>query len=405
MTRTLRAALKVAEREFMERATSRAFLISNAVLVVALLVGFAIPTLTGGEEVDRLGYLPQAEDVATLAAERGTQLDTEVELFEIADAQAAQSAVRPPDEREGAAGSIPDTQLDAVLVDERTVVTWQELSSDLEGLLATATRESAIRSTLVEADLTTEQRQSLLTPPQLSVQTVGEDAAEQGPALATGAIGVFLLYGLLIFYGQYIAQGIVEEKSSRVVEVLLSTVRPTSLLLGKVLGLTALGLVQTLVLALVGAGGAVFLLDVTVPAEAYGTIALTIGWFVLGFLVYASLFAVAASLVSRQEDLQSTLLPAYIPIIAAFFIAQFALQNPRSTVAFVASLVPFTAPLVQPLRYASGVMEPWEFVAAVGLCLLTIAVLVPLAARLHSGSILRFGGRVRIGEAWRAARS
>lgn len=406
MSRTFVAALKVAERDFIERATSKAFLISNGVLVVALLVGFAIPTLAAGDDVRRVGYLPAGERIAQAAEERGDQLGTDVETVAVADEATARAAVQPPSERGQVTGDLPDEQLDAVVVDERTVVAYEDLSTDLGNVVTAAARDVTIRSTLAETDLSAEQQQSLLAPPEIDLQTVGEvTEARTGPALFAGAIGVFMLYGLLLFYGQYIAQGIVEEKSSRVVEVLLSTVRPTSLLLGKILGLTALGLLQTLVLAVVGTGAAVALLDVAIPTEAYGTIALAVGWFVLGFLVYATLFAVAASLVSRQEDLGSTLLPAYIPIIAGFFIAQFSLQNPDSTVSFVASLVPLTAPLVQPLRYGAGVMQPWEVPLAIALCLVTIAVLVPLAARLHSGSILRFGGRVRLGDAWRSARS
>lgn len=174
---------------------------------------------------------------------------------------------------------------------------------------------------------------------------------------------------------------------------------------GKIIGLTALGLVQTAALALVGVGAAALLLDVTVPPETYGVIALTVAWFVVGFLLYAALFAVAASLVSCQEDLQSAMFPAFIPIFTGFFVSQYALQNPRSIVSFVGGLVPFTAPLVQPLRYAAEVVDPWEVPVALALCIATIAVLVPVAARLYSGGALRFGGRVRLRDAWRAARS
>lgn len=85
-------------------------------------------------------------------------------------------------------------------------------------------------------------------------------------------------------------------------------------------------------------------------------------------------------------------------------MSQYALQNPRSIVSLVGGLVPFTAPLVQPLRYAAQVTEPWEVPVALALCIATIAVLVPVAARLYGGA-LRFGGRVPLTEAWRAARS
>lgn len=406
MMRTVRAALKVAEREFMVRATSRAFLISNAVLLVVLLIALALPNLFAGDGGSRLGYVPAAERTAQLAEQRASAFGSEIELVPVADAEVARAAVRPPDQRPDAPGDVPEEQLDAVLLARERVVTWEELPSNLEAVLQTASRDATIQSTLAEVDLTAEQRRSLLSPAQLDVESVSTAReATEGPALFVGLGAITVLYGLLIFYGQNIAQGIVEEKSSRVVEVLLSAVRPTALLYGKILGLTALGLAQTVVLAGVGGIAAVTLLDVSLPSEAYGTVALAIAWFILGFLLYAALFAVAASLVSRQEDLQSVMFPAFIPIFAAFFIAQFAVQSPDSTVSLVGGLVPFTAPLVQPLRFGAQVVEPWEVPVAVALCVLTVAVLVPVAARFYTGSVLRFGGRVGLGEAWRGART
>lgn len=174
---------------------------------------------------------------------------------------------------------------------------------------------------------------------------------------------------------------------------------------GKIIGLTALGLAQTVTLAVVGITATALFLDVTVPSQAYGTVALAVAWFVVGFLLYAALFVVAASLVSRQEDLQSAMFPAFMPIFVGFFVAQYALQNPSSTVSLVGGLVPFTAPMVQPLRYGAQVLSPWEVPVAVVLSPVTIAVLVPVAARLYTGGALRFGGRIRMRDAWRAARS
>ena len=407
MSRTAGAALRVARREFVERATSRAFLISNAVILVVLVVAIGLPQVVGGDDAVRtVGYVPEAEDTARAVAERGPLLGTEVELVPLdADSAVGQAAVRPPDQRDSAPSGVPDEQLDAVLRGGQEVLVWRELPSDLEAVLSTAARDVTIRDTLTATDLTAAQQQALLSPPSLDVEAVSPlEEVEEGPGLAAGAVAVFLLYGLLLFYGQTIAQGIVEEKSSRVVEVLLSTVRPAALLFGKILGLTALGVAQTIALAVVGLGAALTFLDVEVPSEAYGTVALAVAWFLLGFLLYATVFAVAASLVSRQEDLQTTMLPAFIPIILGFVVAQYALQEPQSTVSLVGGIVPFTAPLVQPLRYGAGVVDAWEVPVALLLCLLTIALLLPLAARFYAGGVLRFGGRVGLGEAWRGSR-
>lgn len=220
MTRTARAALKVAAREFVERATSQAFVVGNVVLLIVLLVAVAIPSLIGEDGVRRLGFVGQAEQTARLAQQRAAQVDADVDLVAIDGDAAARAAVRPVDQRDDPPPGVPDERLDAVLLDGDEVVVWQELPSDLERLLTTAAREATIQSVIADADLSPDQREALRSPADLDVERVSpaEQAAE-GPALFIGLAAVTVLYGLLIFYGQTIAQGIVEEKSSRVVEV------------------------------------------------------------------------------------------------------------------------------------------------------------------------------------------
>jgi ABC-type Na+ efflux pump permease subunit len=203
---------------------------------------------------------------------------------------------------------------------------------------------------------------------------------------------VFLLYGLLAVYGQWVAQGIVEEKQSRVVEVLLASLRPTELLAGKILGLGALGLVQILLLAGVAAGGLLATDVIEVPPAAWGALGLVIPWYVLGFLLYATLFAMAGAIVSRVEDMQSAVMPVIIVLVLALFAAQFALAEPTSTVATVAGLLPLTAPIVQPILLAVGATSWVQVLLAIVLALTAIAVMVPLSARIYRGGVLRTHG-------------
>ena len=122
--------------------------------------------------------------------------------------------------------------------------------------------------------------------------------------MVVAIIGIGVLYGLLILFGQFVAQGVVEEKSSRVVELLLATMKPWQLLAGKIVGLGLLGLAQIVVIAVVGVAGALAFDLVDIPGELIGTAVSVVLWFVLGYAFYAAIFAVAASLVSRQEDLR-----------------------------------------------------------------------------------------------------
>jgi ABC-2 type transport system permease protein len=385
--------LLVARREFTERLRDRTFLVTNAFIVVILALALLLPSILGdGDEPGRIGAVgPEAEAVALAARQAQDTFDVQVEIEPVADRAAAERALE-------------DGDLDAVLLDGTTVLVQEELPSELEPLLATAVAGVAVTEQLADAGVSQEELAALREPPELAVESVApEDRFELGPAFLVGFAGVFVLYGLLILYGQWVAQGIVEEKQSRVVEVLLGAMSPRQLLAGKVLGLGALGLAQIAVLALVGVGGALLTGLVDLPPNAIGTIALVVAWYVLGYALYATVFAIAGALCSRVEDLQSTVMPVYLLLIAAIWIAQFTATDPGSPVSRGAGLVPFTAPILQPLRMAAGASDPWEVVLAAVLTLVAIALLVPLAARFYTGGVLQTRRKLKLSEAWRGA--
>lgn len=365
--------LLIARREFTERLRDRAFLLVNAFILVAVVaVPLLVGLLAGGEDAVRLGAVGSEGAAVAAVAERSQDtFGVDLEVSEVADRPAAEDALRAE-------------EVDAVVLDARTVLVRSELPSGLEPLLATAVAGVA--------------------PPQLDVEALEPpEEFDFGPAFFIGLVGVGLLYGLLFLYGMYVAQGIVEEKTSRVVEVVLSAVRPSQLLLGKILGLGALGFVQVLLVAGLGLGAALVSGLVDLPASAYGTVALVVAWYVLGYALYAALFAIAGALCSRIEDLQSSGTPVYILLVGALFIAQFTAQTPGSSWSRIAGIVPFTAPLLQPLRTAAGASEPWEVGLAIVLTVATIALLVPLAARFYRGGVLQVRRKIGLREAWRGA--
>ena len=129
-----------------------------------------------------------------------------------------------------------------------------------------------------------------------------------------------------------------------------------------------------------------------------------LGFFVLGFAFYASLFAVAGSLVSRMEELQNAIVPINLVILVSFFISIGALQNPDGTVVRVASLLPTSSALAMPVRIVLGSAAPWEIALSIGASVAAVIVLVPLAGRLYAGAVLRTGARVTVRDAWRRGR-
>jgi ABC-2 type transport system permease protein len=218
-------------------------------------------------------------------------------------------------------------------------------------------------------------------------------------------IGIGVLYSLLILFGQFVAQGVVEEKASRVVELLLATMKPWQLLAGKIIGLGVLGLAQIVVIAAVGVGGALAFDLVEIPGDLVSTAVGVVAWFVLGYAFYAAIFAVAASLVSRQEDLGTVIMPTTLILIAAFVVGIQGAANPDGTLATVTSFVPGLSPLVMPVRQAAGDVAWWEVGLAVLLMLVAIALVVRLGGRVYAGALLRTGGKTKIRDALKAERS
>ena len=170
-----------------------------------------------------------------------------------------------------------------------------------------------------------------LDVPEVAVTALDPDADQDGQRVVVAIIGVGVLYGLLILFGQFVAQGVVEEKASRVVELLLATMRPWQLLAGKILGLGLLGLAQIVVIARRRRGRRAGLRRRRHPRRPDRHGGLVVAWFVLGYAFYAAIFAVAASLVSRQEDLGTVLMPTTLVLVVAFVVGIQAAADPDGT--------------------------------------------------------------------------
>jgi ABC-2 type transport system permease protein len=197
-----------------------------------------------------------------------------------------------------------------------------------------------------------------------------------------------------------VATGVVEEKQSRVVELLLATITPWQLLAGKVLGLGAVGLLQLVILSAIAGVGAAAAGLLVLPGAALGMFVMVVLWYLLGFFLYASLYAAVGSTVSRQEELQSVVAPMIFLLLIPFVLTLNLLpSDPRNGLATVLSFVPFFSQTVMPARYALGVAPLWEVLVAAGLAAAAIVVVVRVAGRVYRNSVLRTGARVSLREA------
>jgi len=212
--------------------------------------------------------------------------------------------------------------------------------------------------------------------------------------------------------------GVTEEKSSRVVEIILSTVRPATLLAGKVIGiglvaLTQLGVVFLAIgglLAVTGGGtpdvgeatGGAF--DISLSDVPLGSIGMLLLWFVVGFSIYNVLYAAIGSLVSRVEDAQNANIPLSLLVVGSLVLSFATLNDPDGPMAVVATYIPFSAPFAVPIRYALEAIAWWEVVASLAVSAVVFVLSVRAAGRIYEGAILRSGARVKIREAWRGDR-
>ena len=237
-------------------------------------------------------------------------------------------------------------------------------------------------------------------PSQAVQPSTPANPAQTQDLLAGLAVGI-LLFVAVGQYGGLVAQGVVEEKATRMMEILLATIRPSRLLAGKVVGIGLVGLLQ---LTIVGAA-ALIAVNAThvasIPALGVAPILGDLLWFLLGFLFYATAFAAVASLVSRQEEVQSAIAPMGVLLLAGYLMVFAALPDPGAPLITLCSLLPPFAPVLMAVRMATSDVPLWQVGLAVMLTVASIVGLTSLAGRIYSNAALHLGARVRFTDAFR----
>jgi len=388
----LAATRLVARREITERVREKSFLLSTAInIVIIVAVVIVISLIGGGEERYAVGYVDAADaPVLEAAVAGGAAVDVELEARQVAAGD-----VR---------AQIEDGSLDAAIVDDR-IVAEEDPPDELVTLLQGASAQARAAQALKEAGVSGAQAREILDPAPLEVATTEPTDEDEDSKAGVAFFTILILYGQLLTYGYWVSAGVVEEKSSRVVEVVLSTIKPAHLLAGKVIGLGLLGLANLLLTAAVGLGTAQATGALDVDGAVVGAAALAVVWFIVGYAFYAGAFACAGALVPRQEELQSSMTPLTLTILIAFFLAFAVNSNPDGTLAHVTAFIPMTAPVTMPPRIVTGDAPTWEIVASFAVTIGAAVAMIPLAARIYRGGVLRTGSALKLREAWRAARA
>lgn len=385
-----RAAWLSGRREVRERVRSRAFRASVAVqvfiLVVIVLVSAASDKGPNREKVVVSGA--GAAPIAAAAKARASAFDVRIELMDAPSPAAARSLV----DRQKA---------DAAVAGDR-LIAGPDTADSLVAALQAGARAVRVAEALRRTGVAPARIAAVLNPPALAVERVGPAGSDEAKAIAF--LGTLLLYIALLTFGYMVASGVVEEKSSRVVEVLLAAIRPRALLAGKVLGIGAVGLIQLVIVVGIGLAVASAEGSVQLPSSTAGSLALVLVCFVLGYALYASAFAAVAAMVSRQEDLQSVTTPLAVILIGGYLAANAAIEHASGTLATVLTFVPPLAPLIVPGRAARDALPAWQLAVSLVLMVAFTGLLIALAARIYERSVLRTGAPLKLRQGLRLAR-
>jgi ABC-2 type transport system permease protein len=391
MTGRRRSILLVGWREITERTQSRAFLISTAAIIAVVLAGVIVPALndsTTRVHAAIAGFTPPALELALRDATRAD--DAQLDVRRYPTLAAGESAVR-------------DGDADVLIVAGERLVWKTEPDAKIAAVVAGAVQRVRITERAAALGITAAQAAKLLAP--VPARTLDSADPDQDARETIAFVSFILLLLMLLTYGTAVAEGVAQEKGTRVMELLVCRVRARDLLAGKVLGIGLVGLVQML-LALIAGGAAIVVLDtVDVPSAVPVALASAVLWFALGYAFWSVALAAVGALVSRVEDLQAAVAPLTWTMTLCALTAPVAAESPDAWYSRLFSFLPITAPFAMPPRVAVGDVAGWEIVLAAALILAATYGLVRLGGAVYSGSLLRTGARPQLRDVWSAART
>ncbi|HXV93415.1 MAG TPA: ABC transporter permease [Pseudonocardia sp.] len=382
------AVLLVARREFLSQVRSRSFVIGLVVTLVLFAGGFfLIQYISNQASSSTLGVTAQASSLVPAVEQIAATQDLELTVREVDDATGRELVGS--DELDALLAAAPDGGYELVGRDA--------VGSELQAVVTAAAQQQALGEALAAAGSDPAQ---VAGQAQVATTTLEAGDDNLGERVALAFVGTILLFFSVSGYGQLVATGVVEEKQSRVVELLLSTIKPWQLLAGKVLGLGAVGLLQLVILSAIGLAAASAGGLITVPGAAAGMFVMVVVWYLIGFFLFAALYAAVGSTVSRQEELGTVVTPIIFLLLIPFILAVNLLpSDPRNELAAFLSFVPFFSQTIMPARYALGVAPLWQVLVSLGIALVSVVLVVRVAGRVYRNSVLRTGGRVSLREA------
>ena len=388
----MRQGWLVASREMRERSRSKAFWAGLVITLIVVIAAVAIPAMIQTSKVTRdVGFTGTTP--ATLPGtviSQGKAVDVTVRPHYYGGVAAGEAALR-------------DRNLSVLVVDASRLTWLGKPDERLRAIVTGAIQMVTVQQRAAAAGIAPGQLQAVTAPVPVQNQELGIVAGRSPDNEAAAILMSMLLLMAIIVYGNLVLTGVAEEKSSRVVEVLLARMPARNLLAGKVAGIGLLGFAQFAVTALAALVAALAVDSADIPAVSGGVLAWVVAWFVLGYAVYAVAYGALGSLASRTEDASTAAVPVTAVVIAAYWASYMVIAtNPDSAWSKLVSLFPATAPFAMPGRIAIGAAAWWEPIIATALTIAAITGLAVLAGRIYTGAILHTGPTLKLREAWSA---
>ena len=436
----------VAGREYSIRVKKKSFIfttILTPILFAALMIVPSVVMLMGGnEEIRKVVVVDNSGVVAP------TLVDTEIVDYEVLQGVSVDS-LKANFEATGAYAIVEISQLDENKNVSITAYSAKQMNMELKSSIKRSANAALEAYKLESYDIENLDKilEDVKSDVQLSAYTIGDDGDAKKSiveiSMAMSYIMSFFIYIFVFMFGNMVMNSVIQEKSNRIVEVIVSSVKPFDLMLGKILGVAGVAVTQfliwvvlTVVLvfgfqAVMGpelfTGGAQQMTQMAgVDAEAMmaaaaapsGPLADIMGalsqinfpyiigcfliYFVLGYLLYAAMFAAVGSAVENEADTQQLTLPISLPLILGLFIMLHTFEHPESSLSFWASMIPFTSPMVMLARIPfEGAVPTWELLLSIGLLFVTFLAIVYLSGKIYRVGILMYGKKASWKDLWK----
>ncbi len=394
----------IAKREYLERIRTRAFLVAT-ILIPLLLGGLGFGS---GYLADRT---KSSASVAVLSNDKAFADDLKHELESGKESQ--MTVVVQPDDtagREHFDKELKDkkSKLAGYLVvvsppspDQRPTFLWRPRSaSDIStiGSLRAGIKAVLTREKLAQQGMSSGSIASLMAPVAIDTSKTGDTTTAFFAAYAM----FFLMYFVIMQFGMNTARSIIEEKTSRVFEVLLATIKPDEMLAGKILGVGAVGLTQIGVWVIAAAAVGTYF-AATLGGNGHAAISPTqifffVAYFIFGFIIYSSIAAALGAMTNSEQELQQLNMFLVIPLAFSSLMLVAIIRDPNSPLSRVASLIPFASPLLMNFRISIGNPQPWEIALSFVLMTITIVAILWFASRIYRIGILMYGKKPNLPE-------